>query len=138
MKMHFLNLVFWDVFFSLLAPNEKSLPTSALYHVLLISIKSIFKSKVLVLGNSHVTLKAWNFQAKKKKKEKKKHKHKHKHKHSSKDKSFKDKDRSLPPRPPSSTDHLKIKEETRETFSSFSSSQSPSEDMSTMQSNMSF
>lgn len=78
-------------------------------------------------------------QAKKKKKEKKKHKHKHKHKHSSKDKSkeHKDKDRSLT-RPPSSTEHLKIKEETRETLSSFSSSQSPSEDISSMPSNMSF
>ncbi|KAH9636821.1 hypothetical protein HF086_017024 [Spodoptera exigua] len=77
--------------------------------------------------------------AKKKKKEKKKHKHKHKHKHSSKDKSkeHKDKDRSLS-RPPSSTEHLKIKEETRETLSSFSSSQSPSEDISSMPSNMSF
>ncbi|XP_026742462.1 transcription initiation factor TFIID subunit 2-like [Trichoplusia ni] len=78
--------------------------------------------------------------AKKKKKDKKKHKHKHKHKHSSKEKSkeHKEKDRSLPPRPPSSTEHLKIKEETRETLSSFSSSQSPSEDISSMPSNMSF
>ncbi|CAH2264572.1 jg21294 [Pararge aegeria aegeria] len=78
--------------------------------------------------------------AKKKKKDKKKHKHKHKHKHSSKDKSkeHRDKDRSLPPRPPSSTEHLKIKEETRETLSSFSSSQSPSEDLTSMPSNMSF
>ncbi|XP_045542678.1 transcription initiation factor TFIID subunit 2 [Papilio machaon] len=76
--------------------------------------------------------------AKKKKKEKKKHKHKHKHKHSSKDKSSKDKDKLLLPRPPSTTEHLKIKEETRETLSSFSSSQSPSEDPSSMPSNMSF
>ncbi|XP_013190078.1 transcription initiation factor TFIID subunit 2 [Amyelois transitella] len=78
--------------------------------------------------------------AKKKKKDKKKHKHKHKHKHSSKDKpkEHKEKDRSLLPRPPSSTEHLKIKEETRETLSSFSSSQSPSEDVSSMPSNMSF
>ncbi|KAL4703454.1 hypothetical protein ACJJTC_010774 [Scirpophaga incertulas] len=77
--------------------------------------------------------------AKKKKKDKKKHKHKHKHKHSkdkSKDKDHKDK--SVLSRPPSSTDHLKIKEETRETLSSFSSSQSPSEDISNMPTNMSF
>lgn len=76
--------------------------------------------------------------AKKKKKEKKKHKHKHKHKHSSKDKSKEHKDRSLPPSLPLGTDHLKIKEETRETLSSFSSSQSPSEDISSTQGNMSF
>ncbi|CAH0692502.1 unnamed protein product [Chilo suppressalis] len=80
--------------------------------------------------------------AKKKKKDKKKHKHKHKHKHSSKEKSkekdHRDKDRSLPPRPASSTEQLKIKEETRETLSSFSSSQSPSEDISSMPTNMSF
>ncbi|KAG7307115.1 hypothetical protein JYU34_007258 [Plutella xylostella] len=77
---------------------------------------------------------------KKKKKDKKKHKHKHKHKHSSKDKAkdHREKDKSFPPRPHSSTDHLRIKDETRETLSSFSSSQSPSEDISSMPTNMSF
>ncbi|VVD00432.1 unnamed protein product [Leptidea sinapis] len=52
--------------------------------------------------------------AKKKKKDKKKHKHKHKHKHNKDKKDHKDK-LSLPP---STTDHLRIKEETRETLSS--------------------